>query len=82
MIFYPSSLARGTERAGRERADRTLKTIQRRETRKKRGTAREPRTHSVSRTAHGTDSEDSKEFRCGSGTERDRGAFEGLNTRV
>ena len=39
MLFYPSSLARGSERSRNGRADRTLKTIQKRETRKKRGAA-------------------------------------------
>ena len=39
MVFYPSSLARGSERSRNGRADRTLKTIQKRETRKKRGAA-------------------------------------------
>ena len=39
MVFYPSSLARGFERSRNGGADRTLKTIQKRETRKKRGAA-------------------------------------------
>ena len=61
---YPiQARSRGGPKGTDEGADRTLKTIQRRETRKKEGTARAPRTHSVSRTAHGIDSEDSEEFR-------------------
>ena len=54
MVFYPSSLT-GTPGGGNgERADRTLKTIQRRETRKKEETGQRCPA----------DSEDSEELRC------------------
>ena len=92
MVFYPSSLARGSERSRNGGADRTLKTIQKRETRKKRGAA-EKRTGSGTREGGSgreagdaaKDSEDSKEFSVeGKGNRKgnlDRD-IEGLNTRV
>ena len=62
MIFYASSLEGAAKAATGSRADRTLKTIQKRETRKKKG--HDPEAGRKGRGRVMEDSEDSEEFRC------------------